>query len=153
MTSTRPYRQGMTIEKALSIISENLGKQFDQEIGIRLIALGKDNKLDHIVGHSDLGIPLHHCPMCGPIIVLKRSQQKGDHVYCRSCGGESIIDSGETGLILKSTGSVGTAEQIKPDIDEDIINSLTEITCEPLMKKSAWSQVSHYLAKLFPSSR
>lgn len=50
MTSTRPYRRGMPIEKALAIIEENFDRQFDREFGACFLALGHAGKLDHIVG-------------------------------------------------------------------------------------------------------
>lgn len=45
MTSTRPYRCGMPIEKALSIIKENLNKQFFPEVGEVFIELGLSGQL------------------------------------------------------------------------------------------------------------
>lgn len=58
MTSTRPYRRGMPVEKALNIIRENLGRQFDAEYGEQFVKLGDNPALLHVVGHSDEGIPL-----------------------------------------------------------------------------------------------
>ena len=93
MTSTRPYRRGMPIEKALAIIEEFLGHQFNHDFGVRFVGLGRQGELDHIVGHSDEGIPLHECVMCGPTLVLRKGQNAGEHVYCRSCAGEYVTET------------------------------------------------------------
>lgn len=107
MTSTRPYRRGMPIENALAIIEENLGGQFDQTFGERFVALGMAGALHHIVGHSDEGIPLHECMMCGPTLVLRRDQQAGEHIYCRSCSGEYVTEMAAGHLLTKPTGNMG----------------------------------------------
>jgi len=124
MTSTRPYRAGMPIEKALSIISENLGTQFDRDLGERLIRLGSAGQLNHVVGHSDLGIPIQKCGMCGPTIVVKRGQKPGDRVYCRACGGEQEVGREGDELCVKPTGANGSAAQLEPDVDEVLIDDL-----------------------------
>lgn len=85
MTSSRPYRRGMPTAKALAIIEENLGQQFDAAFGDHLLRLGRSGALEPIVGHSDEGIPLQDCPMCGPTLVLRRDQSASDRVYCRNC--------------------------------------------------------------------
>lgn len=124
MTSTRPYRRGMTVEKALAIVTENLGGQFDQVFGERFVALGKSGALHHIVGHSDLGIPLQDCIMCGPTLVLRKGQQAGDHVYCRSCTGEyvAVLDAGK--LVTKPTGKMAKPQELEPDADNELIGRL-----------------------------
>ncbi|MBV8659213.1 MAG: HD-GYP domain-containing protein [Burkholderiales bacterium] len=125
MTSTRPYRKGMPIEKALGIIGDNLGQQFDSDLGTRLIRLGRDGALDHIVGHSDLGIPIHACPMCtGPTLVIKRGQASGSTIYCRACGGEAQIERDGKQIKVQSTGKMGSATQLEPDVDDALISQL-----------------------------
>jgi len=133
MTSTRPYRRGMPIEKALAIIAENLGAQFDLALGERFIALGKAGALDHIVGHSDAGIPLHECLMCGPTLVLRREQQTGDHVYCRSCTGEYVtaLEAGQ--LVTKPTGKMGRPQDVEPDADNELIGRLVQESARALL--------------------
>lgn len=117
MTSTRPYRRGMPIDKALDIIEENLGRQFDRTFGARFLELGRQGKLDHVVGHSDEGIPLHECMMCGPTLVLKREQQAGEHLYCRSCSGEyeTVLEDG--GLATRPTGRMGKPQDMEFSAD------------------------------------
>jgi hypothetical protein len=133
MTSTRPYRRGMPIDKALSIIAENLGRQFDQTFGERFLALGRSARLDHIVGHSDEGIPLHECMMCGPTLVLKREQQPGDHVYCHSCSGEyeTVLAAGQ--LATRPTGRMGKPKDLEPEADTALIASLVRESAQALL--------------------
>lgn len=54
MTSTRPYRRGMPIAKALEIIRENLGRQFDRAFGEAFVALGEAG--DHVYCHACTGV-------------------------------------------------------------------------------------------------
>ena len=49
MTSDRPYRKGMPIEKAIKIIRENRGSQFDPDIADIFIELYHENKLQPIM--------------------------------------------------------------------------------------------------------
>ena len=133
MTSTRPYRRGMPIEKALAIIEDNLGRQFDREYGQRFIALGRDGQLDHIVGHSDEGIPLHECVMCGPTLVLRRDQQAGDMVYCRSCTGEYRTEQHDGTLVTEPTGRMGTPADLEPEADVALIADVVRQSARALL--------------------
>ncbi|MDX8398572.1 MAG: HD-GYP domain-containing protein [Mariprofundaceae bacterium] len=126
MTSHRPYRQGMSIEKALSIIESELGKQFDQHYGEVFLKLGRKGILDHIVGHSELGIPLQKCPICGPTIVITRQHKTGDHTFCRHCGGEARVERLGQQIHIKPTGRKGTASELEVDIDLGLIEDLVK---------------------------
>jgi len=126
MTSTRPYRKGMPIERALGIIRDNLGTQFDSEWGGLFLELGEAGKLDHIVGHSEQGIPLHDCPMCGASIVIRRHQHEGDYAYCRACGAETRIRLVNGNTVIEATGHRGTPEQLEPEIDHDLVRELVK---------------------------
>ncbi len=125
MTSTRPYRKGMAVEKALSIIGGSAGKQFDTDLSTRLVRLGTEGKLDHMVGHTDHGIPLMSCPVCGPTIVVRRDQKPGDYVYCHQCGNQARFKfrTDET-IELEATGEKGTAEQLETEVDEALLSAL-----------------------------
>lgn len=85
MTSTRPYRKGMPIEKALNIIEQELGNQFDSELGLLFIKHGRQGEWDHIVGHTEDGIPLGDCPVCGPVLVRTNETKEGDQLTCPAC--------------------------------------------------------------------
>ena len=124
MTSTRPYRKGMPTGKALGIIQENLGRQFHAAWGQRFVRLGESGKLDHIIGHSEQGIPLQTCPMCGPTIVINRRHLHGDHVYCRSCGGEASVDRSGGRLSIAPTGRRGSMRDLEPEIDSNLLDEL-----------------------------
>lgn len=117
MTSTRPYRAGMPIEKALEIIERNLGEQFDRQLGEVFIQIGRSGQLDHIVGHTDEGIPLGSCPSCGPILVQRRDTHAGDHTACPACAGEFIWQKKGNALAPIATGrkSVVMASEQAPD--------------------------------------
>ncbi|MBI4987111.1 MAG: HD-GYP domain-containing protein [Rhodocyclales bacterium] len=133
MTSTRPYRRGMPVEKALAIIEENLARQFDRELGTRFLALGRAGRLDHIVGHSDEGIPLHECMMCGPTLVLKNGQAAGDKVYCRHCTGEYVAESRDGRLVTVPTGRMGTAKDLEPEADTELIAGFVRESARALL--------------------
>jgi len=133
MTSTRPYRRGMPIEKALAIIEEKLGSQFDRDFGERFIALGRDGVLNHIVSHSDEGIPLHECMMCGPTLVLRKGQAAGEHVYCRNCSGEYLTKMDEGKLVTKPTGRLGRPQDVEPEADIDLITRFVRESAHALL--------------------
>lgn len=133
MTSTRPYRRGMPVAQALAIIDENLGRQFDRAFGTRFVALGREGRLDHIVGHSDAGIPLHDCMMCGPTLVLRRGQAAGEHIYCRNCGGEYRTEAGDDGTIAVPTGRAGSPRDLEPEADIDLIARLVRESAHALV--------------------
>jgi hypothetical protein len=123
MTSSRPYRQGMPREQALLIIDNNLGEQFDETHGRLLIELGNAGQLDHIIAHSDEGIPLLTCPVCGPIIVRRRDQQAGDHLACSSCQAAFRLDSNDQAVFLERKA---TASELEAVPDRDLINALVQ---------------------------
>lgn len=124
MTSSRPYRSGMSRGQALAIIHSQSGSQFDAALSRQFIDLGKRGRLDHVMGHSDDGIPLQACPMCGPTLVIKSAQQAGEHIYCRNCGGEFALEKENARLIAKPTGRTGTAADLQPDVDHELIRKV-----------------------------
>lgn len=126
MTSTRPYRKGMPIEKALTLIEMELGGQFDAAIGAEFIRLGRLGEWDHIVGHTDQGIPLQICGNCGPTVVVSREQQNGHHVYCRSCSTEFLTQASGKALTITPTGRNGQAKDLEPLADRALIERLLE---------------------------
>jgi hypothetical protein len=123
MTSARPYRKGLPIAQALSVVEAALGRQFDAELGQHLLALGAAGLLDHVAGHSDDGIPLQHCVMCGPTLVLRREQHAGEKLYCASCGAAYVLQPGpEAGTLRASaSGEHGTAADLTPAADTELI--------------------------------
>lgn len=128
MTSNRPYRRGMPVAKALSIIEERGDQQFDRELGSRFVELGRAGKLDAVAGFSEPGIPVQECPLCGPTIVVRRRNQTGDRVYCRHCGNEAKVEWEGDRVHVCPTGRIGTVEDLEPDVDIDLIGALTRET-------------------------
>lgn len=127
MTSTRPYRAGMPISQALGIIEQNLSEQFDAHYGRLFIALGKSGAFDHIVSHSDEGIPLQHCSGCGPIVVIQRQQVLGEHTYCHSCHAQFSICEDATGnKYAAATGQLGQPADLIQSPDKSVIGNLVE---------------------------
>ena len=133
MTSTRPYRKGMPVSQALDIIEKNLGAQFDREMGERFVALGRGGELHHIVGHSDSGIPLQACLMCGPTIAVARSHTPGKNLYCPSCTGEYETHGVGTKFQLVATGKKGMPADLEPKVDQDVINDVVRTAARSLL--------------------
>lgn len=121
MTSQRPYRPGMQRDKAIAIIREFRGTQFDTHFAGAFVALGEAGHLDHVMGHSDDGIPLQPCPMCGPTLVMRHEYKEGDHLYCRNCGGEFALETQDNCLVATPTGKQGQAVDLEPEVDTALI--------------------------------
>jgi hypothetical protein len=134
MTSTRPYRAGMPIEAALDVVRKGLGTQFDFEFGATFLTFADTGLVEHIVGHSDDGIPLQMCAKCGPTLVLSRASSPGDSVHCRSCAGEYRLTADASGQLgVEPTGRKGNAQALEPAADVALIARVVQ---------SAISQVS-----------
>lgn len=141
MTSTRPYRTGMPQAQALQIIGKNLGSQFDAHFGALFIQLGESGVLSPIIGHTDQGIPLRHCDMCGPTVVLKRAHHAGDHVFCGNCGADYLLyqKSPDSVLELQATGTTGSAKDLSPQADVELIERLVQRQFVPVLREQAGS--------------
>ncbi|MDM4766552.1 HD-GYP domain-containing protein [Pelomonas sp. SE-A7] len=124
MTSTRPYRAGMPIAKALDIIEAELGSQFDRLLGEKFVHMGRAGAFDAIVGHSDDGIPLQHCPVCGPTLVRTRNSRAGDHLGCPACSARFSWTDTEQGLRALPTGEPASADELEPGLDRVQIEAL-----------------------------
>lgn len=147
MTSNRPYRRGMPIKKALSIMEEHLGRQFDMNFGLKFIEIGRKGDLSGIAGYSEPGIPIQECPMCGPTIVVRKKNRQGDRVYCRHCGGEAevTVENGKFGIAM--TGKQGDAAALQPEADIDLIESLVRETAALVVRKKSG------ISRIFPFRR
>lgn len=121
MTSHRPYRQGMPRDQALGILKAASGTQFDARFADLFIALGDAGQLNHVMGHSDDGIPLQTCPMCGPTLVLRKDQRAGERIYCRNCSGEFELKTVDSCLLATPTGGQGQPEDLEPQADTELI--------------------------------
>ncbi|AXE35140.1 HD domain-containing phosphohydrolase [Chromobacterium phragmitis] len=124
MTSTRPYREGMPTERALAILRDNLGRQFDAELGERFIQLGEAGQLDHVLGHSEPGVPMQRCPGCGPIIAVPSHAPDGEEIFCPHCAGGYRISRRDNALALSPTGGNDPVRARRPRADNELIDRL-----------------------------
>lgn len=135
MTSSRPYRSGMPAAQALQIIRDNLGRQFDETYGRLFIELGESGHLEHIIAHSDDGIPLQHCPSCGPTVVRRREQPAGDWLYCPVCSTEFCLQGDGPGpQPMQPSGKRGSARQLQAHPDNALIDRLIGHLAAPLLE-------------------
>lgn len=134
MTSARPYRAALPRIEALRRLQEGLGSQFDVSLAEHFIALGESGSLDHIISHSDDGIPLQACPMCGPTLVIKREHQVGDALFCRNCGGGFHLDTTPEGLQARPTGKSGAPADLEPELDAALIGRTLDAAASALLR-------------------
>lgn len=110
LTSARPYRREMDLEKALQIMEKGSGVQFEENMLAHICELGRNGDISHIIGHSAEEIPLVTCPVCGPVIAVQRTARTGDTVFCRACKGKFILhqqgESFETEMIGKTENAI-----------------------------------------------
>ncbi|MCM8855747.1 MAG: HD-GYP domain-containing protein [Candidatus Thiodiazotropha sp.] len=133
MTSTRPYRLGMSMDQALKGIKMNLHTQFDGNFGHIFIELGQAGRLNHILGHTDLGIPLQTCLTCGPTMVVRRNQKTGDHTYCHNCAAEAVIEKSNNKIEIIATGLKGSSKALQPNVDFDLIGEFVTTSASALI--------------------
>jgi HD superfamily phosphohydrolase YqeK len=127
MTSSRSYRAGMSIEKAISILNKESGVQFDGEV-VKAFLVIPNNDISHIVGHSDEGIPLIDCLGCGGTIQVKRTSKSGDKAICRCCSNVLILhqakqtDRSHT-FDIEHAGKHAQPSELKPSsrLDSEVI--------------------------------
>lgn len=132
MTSHRPYRVGMPRDEAIAIIRKFRGTQFDADLANIFITLAEAGHVDHVMGHSDLGIPLQSCPICGPTLVTRHEQTAGDHLYCRNCSGEFRLEAQDSRLVAIPTGKKGQAADLEPEVDSALIARTVRAAVEAL---------------------
>lgn len=92
MTSTRPYRKGMSKEEALERIRKGIGVQFDGAIVEALVSAVGNGRIDEILqdyfkneAHSIA------CPFCSTFIRLPEEQGVGSEVVCKVCHRKIVI--------------------------------------------------------------
>lgn len=126
LTSARPYRPAMPIAAALDILEAQSGTQFDADLDARFVRIGRDGQWSHIAGHSDDGIPLLHCPHCGPTLVRTREAREGQGLYCRNCSSAFVLVRSGGGLQAQPTGAVAAAGDLIADADHALLRRLLE---------------------------
>lgn len=80
-----------------------MGRQFDLALGQIFVRMGRSGAFDAVVGHSDEGIPLQHCPACAARFTWTRGAQ---------------------GLQAVPTGEQAAADELEPGLDRVQIEAL-----------------------------
>ena len=139
MTSHRPYRNGMGVDKAIEILQENSGSQFNSNVVKHFCSIDRHD-IDAIVLHSDHHTPLQVCPNCGPVVVVYKEMEQGDKTCCRNCGGEFSLFIEQGVRSLKPTGGAATPEQLQPTADHELISRLANRALPLLKTDVTWWQ-------------
>jgi HD-GYP domain-containing protein (c-di-GMP phosphodiesterase class II) len=114
LTSTRPYRRGVTPAPAGAALQAEHGTQFDARLLEAFIHMLQTDCLHEIIGHSEEGVSMVACPACGPVITVCRDAQEGDICVCRVCGTRHRLHrSGDT-FVVEPTGDQCSAEERQP---------------------------------------
>ncbi len=124
MTSTRPYRKGMTVGTALSILEKESGTQFDGELVKHMCELGSSGDLAHIVGHTADGLPVVTCPHCGPVIAIPRNTKDGHVIYCRACHAQLELHRVDGTFETEMTGMTDDPRNLEPVANEDAVEDV-----------------------------
>lgn len=124
LTSARPYRREMPLDRAFQILEEGSGTHFDPNLLGHLEQLGEEGDLSHVIGHSAAGIPLVECPACGPVIAVPRTARTGDVVFCRACGGKFILHQLEDGFEPEKVGKAVSQLELQSEVNTSAIDDL-----------------------------
>lgn len=124
MTSTRPYRKGMAVKKATAILRGEAGAQFDPDLVDVFAELALANTLDHIVGHSNEGVPMVECPVCGPVIAVNEDVHDGAEIHCKVCKGKFRLHADKDTFDAEFLNEF--APVLLPEPDMGPINALAE---------------------------
>jgi HD domain len=128
MTSTRPYHTGIPIADALSVLVQDSGSHFDARIVKGIKELGRKGVLEHVVAHSEEGIPLIPCPTCGAVITFTRHSHDGDIVYCHNCTGEHRLHLRGGTFEAEFTGKLGSPEVVQAQANLEMIQDFVSQT-------------------------
>lgn len=117
ITSTRPYRGKIDLERALEILTHEKGTQFDAAFLDTFLELARSGALDHILGHSSESGWMLECPDCGPVVAGPRDALGGDRIDCPSCLGEFVLHASRDTFELEWTGMRKQVRAPRPDLD------------------------------------
>jgi len=124
LTSARPYRREMDLEKAMQIMETGSGTQFEESMIGHICELGLDSDLSHIIGHSAEEIPLVTCPVCGPVVAVQRTARTGDTVFCRACKGKLILHQQDGSFEAEVVGRTDNAIELQAEINSAALDDL-----------------------------
>ncbi len=133
LTSARPYRSPMQLERALGILEEGSGTQFDEKLVLLFVGMGRAGRFESIRGHSHDGIPMHECPACGPIIAVHCDVKIGDLAYCPNCTQEFAVVGDPRIGSLTPTGNLGVADQLAAKVDMRLVREAVTSMALPFL--------------------
>ncbi len=116
MTSSRPYRRGMPVAKAVEILASERGRQFDSALTDAFLAIAGSGGVLHVVGHGFDGARMADCPMCGPIIPT-HDLSDGQVIGCRGCGGIHRLHRKGDGWQVEAVAPTASADMLAPRPD------------------------------------
>ena len=123
MTSSRPYRHGMPVTKAVAVLAEERGRQFDAALTDVFLAIANSGDVLHIVGHGFEGARMAECPMCGPIITTHGISD--GHLHgCRNCGGLYRLHRHGEGWQIEAVAPAAPPDLLAPRPDYAPIGEL-----------------------------
>jgi HD-GYP domain-containing protein (c-di-GMP phosphodiesterase class II) len=86
LTSNRPYRKGMDIEKAVSIMEEGLGTQFDPECCEAFLRAFRAGRMNEIMqNYHEIDEKSIVCPFCSTNIRIPEGASVGEKFGCKVC--------------------------------------------------------------------
>ena len=86
MTSDRPYRKALKLEKALEEIVRNRGKQFDPKMVDVFFYLYKKGLIISILEEFKKKGKSLLCPYCSALIVIEQPKTQKLNIICSECG-------------------------------------------------------------------
>lgn len=126
LTSTRPYRRETATTAAVAALKTEHGTQFDIALLDAFIDLIRLDNLGGVVGHSQQGVPMVRCPVCGPVIALALDSRDGDTIGCRVCGSKHRLHRQGDTFAVEALGVSATAEERKPRPETSAIDDLVD---------------------------
>ena len=123
LTSTRPYRRGVAALPALTALKIEQGTQFDINLLDNFKNMVERHAMSAILGHSETGIAMVHCPTCGPVLTVSPDTVDGDIGYCRVCGGTHRFHRAGDTFVVEPLGKQGRAEDLKPRVETRSIDA------------------------------
>ncbi|MEL7799414.1 HD-GYP domain-containing protein [Idiomarina loihiensis] len=132
MTSARPYSAPKSKAKALAILKDNSGQQFEERWVNVMHSLDEKQLLDEVLMHSDDGIPLHECQSCGPVVTQPSTAEANDLIACPLCNAEMRLMKEHSNWVAKPTGHYVSLSENQPKEDTAMIKRFIAQTVAPL---------------------
>lgn len=117
MTSFRPYRGANPVERAVAVLQEERGRQFDASLADAMLSVVRRGAHLHVLGHAGDGRLMVECPDCGPIVAPPAKAADGDLIECPSCTGEFVLHIAGDTFELEWMGTRTGVPCARPDPD------------------------------------